>query len=70
VVAHRNDATVPDVRGLTWRERQVAGHAALGHSNKVIAYELGLSVSTVGEHLARARAKLRRIGMGVPRGSA
>jgi DNA-binding NarL/FixJ family response regulator len=59
VVAHRNDATVPDARGLTWRERQVAAQAALGQSNKVIAYALGLSVSTVGEHLASARKKLR-----------
>jgi DNA-binding CsgD family transcriptional regulator len=61
VVAHRNDAAVPDIRGLTVRERQVAAHVALGHSNKVIAYQLGLPVSTVGWHLTRARAKLRRI---------
>jgi DNA-binding CsgD family transcriptional regulator len=58
IVAHRNDASVPDARGLTLRERQVIAYAALGHSNKVIAYELGLSTSTVGSHLARARAKL------------
>jgi DNA-binding CsgD family transcriptional regulator len=59
ILAHRNDADVPDARGLTLRERQVLAHAALGHSNKVIAYELGLSTSTVAFHLARARAKLR-----------
>jgi DNA-binding NarL/FixJ family response regulator len=58
VLAHRNDPHVPDARGLTLRERQVVAYAALGHSNKVIAYELGLSSSTVGSHLARARAKL------------
>jgi DNA-binding CsgD family transcriptional regulator len=58
VVAHRNDARVPDARGLTLRERQVLAYAALGHSNKVIAYELGLSTSTVSTHLGRARAKL------------
>jgi DNA-binding CsgD family transcriptional regulator len=58
VLAHRNDARVPDARGLTLRERQVVAYAALGQSNKVIAYELGLSTSTVGGHLARARAKL------------
>lgn len=58
VLAHRNDPQVPDARGLTLRERQVAAYAELGHSNKVIAYELGLSTSTVGTHLARARAKL------------
>jgi DNA-binding CsgD family transcriptional regulator len=57
IVAHRNDARVPDMRGLTLRERQVLAYAALGHTNKVIAYELGLSASTVAGHLARARAK-------------
>jgi DNA-binding CsgD family transcriptional regulator len=69
VIAHRNDAAAPDMRGLTPRERQVASHAALGHSNKVIAYALGLSVSTVGVHLARARAKLQTIGKALPRSS-
>lgn len=66
IVAHRNDARVPDVRGLTLREQQALAYMALGHSNKVIAYELGLSTSTVAGHLARARAKLRlpsRAGM-------
>jgi DNA-binding CsgD family transcriptional regulator len=58
VLAHRNDPQAPDARGLTLRERQVVAYVALGHSNKVIAYELGLSTSTVGSHLARARAKL------------
>jgi DNA-binding NarL/FixJ family response regulator len=59
VLAHRNDPNVPDIRGLSVRERQVLAYAALGHSNKVIAYDLGLSPSTVASHLARARAKLR-----------
>jgi DNA-binding CsgD family transcriptional regulator len=58
VLAHRNDPQLPDARGLTPRERQVIAYAALGHSNKVIAYELGLSTPTVASHLARARAKL------------
>jgi DNA-binding CsgD family transcriptional regulator len=59
VLAHRNDARVPeDARGLTLRERQVLAHVALGQSNKVIAYELGLSKSTIAGHLARARKKL------------
>jgi DNA-binding CsgD family transcriptional regulator len=58
VLAHRNDPHVPDARGLTLRERQVTAYAELGHSNKVIAYELGLSISTVSSHLARARTKL------------
>jgi DNA-binding NarL/FixJ family response regulator len=58
LLAHRNDPRAPDVRGLTLRERQVLGYVAAGHSNKVIAYELGLTQSTVGGHLARARRKL------------
>jgi DNA-binding NarL/FixJ family response regulator len=58
IVAHRNDPATPDPRALTERERQVAAYAALGQSNKLIAYELGLSPSTVGVLLARARAKL------------
>jgi DNA-binding CsgD family transcriptional regulator len=61
VIAHRNDAGVPDARGLTHRERQVVAHAALGHANKVIAYELGLSVSTVAGHLGSARRKLSNL---------
>jgi DNA-binding CsgD family transcriptional regulator len=69
VIAHRNDAAVPDLRGLTLREQQVAAHAALGHSNKVIAYQLGLSIGTVGGHLVSARAKLRRIERAVARRS-
>jgi len=47
------------MRGLTLRERQVLAYAGLGHSNKVIAYELGLSTSTVSTHLARARRKMQ-----------
>jgi DNA-binding CsgD family transcriptional regulator len=58
VVAHRNDAGVPDARGLTRRECQVLAHVVLGQSNKMVAYELGLSASTVAGHLASARTKL------------
>jgi DNA-binding CsgD family transcriptional regulator len=58
LLAHRNDPGAPDVRGLSLRERQVLSYVALGHSNKVIAYELGLTTSTVAGHLARAREKL------------
>jgi DNA-binding CsgD family transcriptional regulator len=58
LVAHRNDPDAPDLRGLTLRERQVVGYAGAAHSNKIIAYELGLTLSTVAGHLARARAKL------------
>lgn len=58
LVALRNDAQVPGLRALTLRERQVLGHAALGHSNKLIAYELGLAPSTVSSLLKRGLAKL------------
>jgi hypothetical protein len=58
VIAHENAPIAPDPRALTERERQVAGFAALGHSNKLIAYELGLSPSTVGVLLARAKKKV------------
>jgi DNA-binding NarL/FixJ family response regulator len=59
LIAHRNDPEAPDWRGLTRREQQVLAYATLGHSNKLIAYELGLATSTVSVHLARARAKLK-----------
>jgi DNA-binding CsgD family transcriptional regulator len=59
VVARRNDAEVPRPQDLSTRERQVLGFAALGHSNKLIAYELGISASTVGVLLSRAAKKLR-----------
>ncbi len=61
LVAHRNDATTPDPRALTERERQVLAYADLGQSNKLIAYQLGLSTGTVGVHLGRAREKMRGI---------
>jgi DNA-binding CsgD family transcriptional regulator len=47
----------PDV-ALTPRQREVAAYAALGHANKLIAYELGVSVSTVATHLMAAARKL------------
>jgi DNA-binding NarL/FixJ family response regulator len=58
LLAHRNDPDAPDPRALTLRERQVVGYVALGQSNKLIAYELGLSASTVGVLLKTAAAKL------------
>jgi DNA-binding NarL/FixJ family response regulator len=58
LLAHRNDPDAPDPRALTLRERQVVGYVALGQSNKLIAYELGLSASTVGVLLKKAAAKL------------
>ncbi len=58
VVAQPNEPLPATRRALTARERQVATAASLGHSNKLIAYELGLDPSTVAKLLARARAKL------------
>lgn len=58
VVAHANAPAPPPHEALTTRERQVLGYAALGHHNKAIAYDLGISHSTVRVLLARAAARL------------
>jgi DNA-binding CsgD family transcriptional regulator len=58
VHAHENAPVVPSPEALSIRERQVASLAALGRSNKLIAYELGLAHSTVRVLLSRAAAKL------------
>jgi len=58
LVAHRNDPRVRDPRALTPRERQVLGYAALGQSNKLVAYTLGITESAVASHLSAAMAKL------------
>ncbi len=58
VVARRNDPAVNPIGELTLRERQVVGYAALGHDNKVIAYELGLATATVRVLVHRASRKL------------
>jgi len=58
VVAVRNmlaDGSPP----LTAREAQVVGLLAQGHSNKLIAYELGLAASTVRVLVHRSAQKLR-----------
>lgn len=57
-LAHKNDPELAPDLALTQRERQVLGYAELGHSDKLIAYSLGLSRSTVATLLARARRKL------------
>jgi DNA-binding CsgD family transcriptional regulator len=58
LIALKNDPTVHDPRALTLRERQAAGFAALGLSNKLIAYTLGISAAAVSLHLKRACQKL------------
>ncbi|HSQ66601.1 MAG TPA: helix-turn-helix transcriptional regulator [Polyangiaceae bacterium] len=58
VVAVRNEPQVPAAADLSPREAQVVAYAAQGHSNKLIAYELGIAPSTVAMHLSTAAAKL------------
>jgi DNA-binding CsgD family transcriptional regulator len=48
----------PEADRLTLREREVAGLAAAGASNKEIAARLYLSARTVENHLQSAYAKL------------
>ena len=48
----------PGDRAFTKREREVIALSSHGHANKVIAFELGITPSTVSTHLSRAAAKL------------
>lgn len=67
LVARRNDPQPSSPRHeLSKRELQVSALAALGHSNKLIAYELGLATSTVSAYLVSASRKLgvqSRVGL-------
>ena len=56
-VARNNRPEVLATSPLSAREAEVLGAAALGHSNKMIAYELGITPSSVATHLARAGTK-------------
>jgi DNA-binding CsgD family transcriptional regulator len=58
LVARENSPSVPDPRALTLRERQVVAFAALGYTNKLVAYSLGISPSMVSSHLKSAMNKL------------
>lgn len=58
ILARRNEPGAHDLRALSARECAVAQLAAVGKANKLIAYELGLSESTVATHLASAIRKL------------
>ncbi|MCC6621660.1 MAG: hypothetical protein IT385_10425 [Deltaproteobacteria bacterium] len=58
VVAIPNLPDVPHPRGLTPVERAVLALMMLGHSNKLIGYDLGLSTATVGSHIRSIRKKL------------
>jgi DNA-binding CsgD family transcriptional regulator len=59
LVARRNGPQAEKPAGLTLRERQVAAFLALGYQNKLIAYSLGLSESTVETHTRHAMKKLK-----------
>lgn len=58
LVAVPNEPVLGELGALTERERRVLGALALGHANKLIAYELGVAVSTVATYIARAQKKL------------
>src|SRR5262245_46553544 len=61
LIARRNEpepAPSAGLASLTPRELEIVAYAALGHTNKLIAYELGLAPTTVATHLASAAAKL------------
>lgn len=59
VLAYENPPNVSDPRGLTPQEAAIANLVVHGHPQKLIAYELGLSIGTVGGLLARVFQKLR-----------
>lgn len=59
LVARRADDAPPTERApLSAREREIVELAAVGRSNKVIAFDLGIAPSTVAGHLTKAAAKL------------
>ncbi|HET7543600.1 MAG TPA: helix-turn-helix transcriptional regulator [Polyangiaceae bacterium] len=57
-VAFRNDPQFAKQRALSPRELQVLSYRRMGCSNKLIAYSLGLSQTSVVKYLGRAREKL------------
>ena len=58
LVARRKEPWARPCDGLTTQEVACAIYAADGHSQKLIAYELGLSEATVSLHLRRSMRKL------------
>jgi DNA-binding NarL/FixJ family response regulator len=56
--ALQNQADAPDPRALTRDERPILHLVAMGHSNKLVAYELGLPMGTVATRLASIMRKL------------
>lgn len=58
VLAHPNSPDIRDPRGLSERETQVVTFAALGETNKMVSYRLGISESAVSRALNSAMHKL------------
>jgi DNA-binding CsgD family transcriptional regulator len=58
LVARRNDPAFRSPRALSPRERHVAALAAVGHPSKIIAYQLGVSITAANATLNRALKKL------------
>jgi DNA-binding CsgD family transcriptional regulator len=58
LLARENEPATRGPHVLTPREQQVVALLALGHSGKLIAYELGIAYSTVRVLLANAQKKL------------
>jgi DNA-binding CsgD family transcriptional regulator len=59
ILARRNRSGPGEPGALTFRERQVLAHAAVGSSTKQIAHELELTSSSVSQHLKQGLRKLR-----------
>lgn len=60
LLARRNPPEGRDVMQLTPAEAEVAWLVALGHSNKFVAYELGVPATTV---VSRLRGAFRKLGV-------
>jgi DNA-binding NarL/FixJ family response regulator len=58
VAAYRNRPNVRDPRALTAHERVILHYAALGESNKGIAFTLGMSTSSVATGVSQVLRKL------------
>ena len=58
LVARQDRPRTQGPNGLTKREQEVVSFAAMGQHNKLIAYNLGISHSTVRVLIARATRKL------------
>jgi DNA-binding CsgD family transcriptional regulator len=58
LVARANAPDAPDPRALSRGERVICRYIGAGHSNKLIAYSLGVSEGTVAAHAASAFRKL------------